>query len=643
MSPALLKLYQKIFIIAFLCFITTFIYRPVRNHSFIILDDETYVAKNIHVNQGFSIQNIIWAFTTCHAANWHPVTWLSHMLDSQLFGLNPGQHHLTNLFFHVLNTVLLFVVFNMMTAMIWPSAFVAALFALHPLHVESVAWISERKDVLSAFFFMLTLWSYDGYVRSASKWRYGLVLFFFTMGLMSKPMLVTLPFVLLLLDFWPLHRFSFQHSGAGLTDPQGVSTLPLILEKIPLFFLSAISCWITFYAQKHGGALNSLEFIPITSRIANALISYSTYIIKTVYPVNLTCLYPHPVVFFWWQVAGALLFLGMISFIAFRLMKKHPYVLVGWLWYLGALVPVIGLVQVGRQVMADRYAYIPLIGLFIIITWGMWDVSATWRYRKIGRATFLVVVISLLMTFTYKQIPYWKNSITLFEHAIKVTPNSYVLYDYLGYALDDLGHKDEAIIHYLHALRINPDSVETRVDLGNALEKLGRTDEAISHYLHALQINPALAEAYFNLGHALYKQGHIDEAVTHYLHALQIQPDFEQAHVNLGDALDKQGRTDEAISHYLQAIQINPDSARAYLNLGNAFFKQGHIDKAIIHYLKALQIQPDFAEAFNSLGVARIHQGHIDGAIENFREALRIKPDNADAKNNLNNALMLQH
>ena len=677
MNSAFLKLYQKTFIIAFLCTITISLYCPVKNHPFIILDDEFYVAENAHVNHGFSIQNIAWAFTTFHACNWHPVTWLSHMLDCHLFGLNPGMQHLTSLFFHILNTILLFVVFNKMTAMTWQSAFMAALFALHPLHVESVAWISERKDVLSAFFFMLTLWSYDGYVRQPSRRRYGLVVFLFTMGLMSKPMLVTLPFVLLLLDFWPLHRFHFQHSGAGLTNPQGVSALTLIREKIPLFFLSAISCWITFYAQKHGGAVNSLEFIPFSSRIANALNAYTYYIIKMVYPMNLACLYPQQDSFSRWQVAGSFLFLVCFSFIAFRIMKKHPYILVGWLWYVGTLVPVIGLVQVGRQAMADRYTYIPLIGLFIIIAWGIQDLPATWRHRKITLTAFAVVIISALTATSYRQIQYWKNSITLFEHAVKVTPNSYLLHDYLGYALDEQGHTDEAISHYLQALRINPDSVETHIDSGNALDKQGHADEAANHYLQALRINPGSVEAHVNLGNVLNAQGHMDEAVAHYLQALRINPDSAKAHFNLGNALDKQGhidkaiahylqalrinpdsveacvnlgnvlnaqgRTDEAITHYSQALRINPASARAHLNLGNALYKQRNIDKAITHYLQALHIQPDFSEAFNSLGVAHIHKGDINGAITNFREALRIKPDNADAKNNLNNALRLLH
>ncbi|MBL7207805.1 MAG: glycosyltransferase family 39 protein, partial [Desulfobacterales bacterium] len=399
----------------FLALTVLAVYWQVGNHEFVNYDDKDYITENQHVQAGLTLKSIAWAFTSTHAGNWHPLTWLSHMLDCQIYGLNPCGHHFTSVFFHILNSILLFLVFKRMTGAFWKSAFVAALFALHPLHVESVAWAAERKDVLSAFFWMLTMGSYIRYVERPGTNRYLLVLLFFALGLMAKPMLITLPFVLLLLDYWPLGRFHVRKPEAAQpseekpqkdtkskkrksrkrlaknavqakkttgSDYQWSLALSLLWEKIPLFVLAAASSVVTFFVQQSGGAVRSLDALPLFVRISNALVSYISYIVKMILPHNMAILYPHPKDFSIWQVAGACLLLACISFIAIRSMKRYPYFAVGWLWYLGTLVPVIGLVQVGLQSMADRYTYIPLTGIFIIIAWGISDLAAKWCYKK---------------------------------------------------------------------------------------------------------------------------------------------------------------------------------------------------------------------------------------------------------------------
>jgi tetratricopeptide (TPR) repeat protein len=597
-----------ILVCLFLIMVTLAVYWQLQNFDFVNYDDPLYVYANLHVQEGLTSDSITWAFTTTHAGNWHPLTWLSHMLDCQLYGLNPGWHHITNLFLHIANTLLLFVVFRRMTGSLWQSGFVAALFALHPLRVETVAWVSERKDVLSSFFWILTMWSYISYTKHPAVNRYILVAFFLTLGLMSKPMLVTLPFVLLLLDFHPLNRFQLPASYSSTNSQKRSIAFRLVFEKIPLFVLVAMSSTVTFYAQRYTGAVVSLDVITLKARIANALVSYLKYIVKTLYPSNLAVFYPYTGMLPWWKIAGTCLILVSISFLAVRAVKQSPYFAVGWLWYLGTLVPVIGLVQVGGQSMADRYTYVPLIGIFFIIVWGVPELMARLRYRKVWLTTSATFVLTVLMAMTWKQVGYWANSITLFEHTLRITSNNYIVHNNLGNAFYEQGRTAEAIEHYLQALRINPDHEKAHYNLGNALYKRGRTAEAIEHYLQALRINPDHVEAHYNLGNALYKRGRTAEAIEHYLQALRINPDFEKAHYNLGYALGKWGRTAEAIEHYLQALRINPNYVEAHNNLGNAF----------------------------------LHKGDVEGAIAHFREALRINPDYILAKNNLKKAFLIQ-
>ena len=597
----------NIFVCLFLVITTIAVYGQVHEFKFVNYDDTDYVTENINIREGFTPGSVTWAFTTVHAANWHPLTWLSHMLDYRLFGMHPGNHHLTNLFLHIINTLLLFFVFRKMTGGLWQSAFVAALFALHPLHVESVAWVSERKDVLSTFFWMLTMWCYAAYVFRPSVFRYLGMLVFFVFGLMSKPMLVTLPCVLLLLDYWPFRRFSHQ-GNSGHRIYGNMSVFKLVLEKAPLFGLVGISCGVTYYAQKHGGAVKSLDFIPFADRVANALVSYVLYIGKMIYPIKLACLYPHPGALAWWQVLTASLFLLLVSALVIRTVKTHSYFMVGWLWFLGTLVPVIGLVQVGAQSMADRYTYIPMIGLFIMVAWGIPEVLKTCKFRKVFLWVFSVGIILILTGLTWKQAGYWKNSVTLFEHALDVTENNNA-------------------IHY---------------NLGNVLVKMGQDMGSMNHYLQAIQIKPDFTDAHNNLANLYAQLGNPDAAVEHYLKVLAINPGYEGARYNLGIALDNQGRTQEAVPYFLAALKDMPDNADAYFKTGNALFKTGNIDDAIRHYQQALRIKPDFVQAHCNLGVALFRTGDIDASIEVFKTALRLKPDFKPARQYLQKAMRVR-
>ncbi|MGD8313734.1 MAG: tetratricopeptide repeat protein, partial [Syntrophobacterales bacterium] len=584
-----------------LIFVTLVVFHQLPSHDFINLDDDILVYENPHVHAGLNKEGIAWAFTTFEAYNYHPLTWLSHMLDCELFGLRPGMHHLTNLLFHLMNTALLLFVLRRMTGALWRSGFVAALFALHPLHVESVAWVAERKDLLSAFFWFLSIWAYARYTERPGLNRYLPVLLFFSLGLLAKPMVVTLPFVLLLLDFWPLGRTQFHQAGTDNRPlQQKVSVFRLVWEKIPLFALAAISIVVTFAAQQQGGALKSLEAFPLTTRIANALISYLSYIGKMIWPHNLAVYYPHSGSIPVWQAAGAGLTLICVTVLVIWTARKRPYLAVGWLWYLGTLVPVIGLVQVGSQAMADRYTYLPLVGLFIALAWGVPCLFAGWRHRQSMLAILATIVLVSFTVCTWLQLRHWQNSITLFQHTLQVTTNN----------------------HFAHN------------NLGVALAQDGRLNEAISHYSEALRLKPGAFEVHNNLANALAAQGSVDEAIQHYFEALRLEPDYDKAHNNLGNVLAGTGRGEEAIIHYSEAIKINPDYAGAHYNLANALAAQGSVDEAIQHYFEALRILPDWAGAHNNLGVSLEKSGKLKEAIAHYHEALRIRPDYAKARNN---------
>ncbi len=543
----------------FLIVATLSAYWELPSHDFVNYDDPKYVTKNDHVRAGLTGEGLIWALTSSHAKNWHPMTWLSHMLDCQIYGLNAGGHHLTSLLFHIVNALLVFLVFKRATKAFWQSAFVAALFALHPLHVESVAWVAERKDVLSAFFWMLTLWTYVLYVERPGLAGYLLVFLFFVLGLMAKPMLVTLPFVLLLMDYWPLKRFKCFQSNCGVDKLQscrpmapgyyGSFTL-LALEKAPLFVLATVSCAATFLVQQAGGAVKSLDVFPLPIRFANALVSYVIYIRKFILPLDLAVFYPHPGMPPIWLVAVCLVLLFAVSVLVFRHRHRSPYLVTGWLWYVGTLAPVIGIVQAGAQSMADRYTYIPLIGLFVIIAWGVNDLAARWTYRRFVLIISASGILTAFTICTWSQVRYWRNSITLFEHAVAVTSNN-------------------NLAHY---------------NLGNALVKQGKLDEGIANYLEAMRIKPDHPDTYNahnSIGLALFRQGKLNEAIAHYSKAIRLKPDYEQAHNNLGVALIRQEKVDEAIRSFSRALQVKPDYAEASHNLKTALQMASEIDTAL--------------------------------------------------------------
>lgn len=590
--------------------ITWAVFGQTLTHDFVNFDDHVYVYENPLVIKGVSTEGMVAAFTQAHARNWHPLTTLSHMLDCQLYGLNPRGHHLTNVILHIVAVLLLFLLLKQMTHALWQSSFVAALFAIHPLHVESVAWIAERKDVLSAVFFMLTLLAYARYTRAASVFRYILVILLFAFGLMSKPMLVTLPFVLLLLDYWPLGRI-------GSDDQQLRRQLQsLIIEKIPLFALSVFSCVATLFAQRTGPT--AIDQLPLLWRLQNAIVSYVTYIWKMLWPMRLGVFYPHPndgISLL--NVTTALAVVVAVTLAVIILRRTKPYLLTGWFWYLGMLVPVIGLVQVGEQARADRYTYLPQIGLYMMMAWTVGDLSVS--STRLGRALVAMtaaVAILALGVRAFDQTSYWKNSETLWNRALAVTGENDVAHNNLGFLFLRRGELDKATSEFQMALQIRSKNTQSHYGLGMALiqSNLGNVlarqhlyDAAVDHLQEAVKLRPDYADAYFNLGTVLFQKGQIDEAITQWRKALEIHPHDAEAHRNVGDALRKQGKMREAISEYKQALNITPEDAAALNNLAwilatcsDASMRDG--TQAITFAAKAVQVSggrnPSFIRTF---------------------------------------------
>jgi protein O-mannosyl-transferase len=555
-----------------LALVTAALYWPMTHHPFVNFDDDDYVTNNPQVKAGLTWSGVMWAFKTGAAANWHPLTWLSHMLDCQLYGLNPGGHHFTNLLFHVANTVLLFLLLQQLTGAVWRSAFVAAFFAWHPLHVESVAWAAERKDVLSAFFWILTLMAYGRYV-TGDKWllthtdpasfpganrslpHYFLALLFFAGGLMSKPMVVTLPFVLLLLDWWPLNRIppgNFIRSAIRLT-----------VEKLPFFALAVAGSVVTYLVQTAGRALWSPGTLTFSDRLGNALWAYERYVSKTFWPVDLCIFYPHPYHWPAWLTISAALVLGVWSGLVVWRANRNPYLTVGWFWFLGTLIPTIGLVQVGSQSMADRYTYIPSIGLFILVVWGTND-FLNWRphWRRLLTWAGGAALAGCLVV-TEIQLSYWRNSIRLFRHAIEATTDNFVAYTCLGETLIDLGMKKEALMCCAEAVRISPNSPVAQFNYGMVLLQNGQPADAQAHLDAAGRLAPHNAEVQYNVGLFLLLHDQPAAAVDRFNAALAVRPDFAEAHYRLGQALSRQNRFTEAATHYREALRLRPDFPEA--------------------------------------------------------------------------------
>ena len=649
------------------------VFWPATGNGFVKLDDNQYVTGNPAVQQGLTWRSVAWAFTSTKAANWHPLTWLSHIVDCQLYGLDPWGHHLTSVLLHALNTVLVFLLFRRMTGAVWRSWLLAAFFGLHPLRAESVAWVAERKDVLSTLFWMLTLWAYAGYADrvkpgpgsggGSAKRLYLLALLFCALGLMSKPMLVTLPCVMLLFDYWPLARWPAQAAG------------PLVAEKIPFFGLAAAACVLTFVAQKAGGAM--MPGYPMTARVENALVSYGRYLGKLLWPENLAPMYLHPG---YWPIGTVLLagaLLAGSTVLVLSLGRTRPYLPVGWLWFLGTLAPVIGLVQVGAQAMADRYTYIPSVGVLLMLVWGAHDLAGRWRGPTRGLLVGgAVALVAVCVPLTVRQIGYWHDTKSLFQRELAVHPDDYVSREAVADALLEEGSTEEAIQQYRAVLQQRPDHAAARINLTVALAKLGRQDEANAQVQQmvgthpgsaeahnalatafvgrgqfdlaareageALRLDPKLTSARDNMGVALTGLGRLEEAVQQFQEAFKLAPDSVSLHNHLGAALSRQGRGEEAIREFQTALQLAPNDPEVRSNLGTALGRAGRLEEAIQQFQGVLKLNPRDAGALNNLGYAYYRLGRLDEASDQIKQALALQPENLQAHSNLGLVLLAQ-
>ena len=668
----------KILLIGSLLVILTLIlYWQVKDNDFVNYDDPCYITANQTLRKGITPEGVACAFTSC-AINkdtplWHPLTWLSLMVDYRLYGLKPAGYHLTNLFLHIANTLLLFLILNRMTQAPWRSAFVAALFAVHPFHVESVAWATERKDVLSTCFGLLTVGTYLCYVERPVLWKKTLMLVFFSLGLMAKSMLVTLPFVLILLDYWPLRRFSSgervivnqqvpKSSGPKKTGKKtsrqiparpeitnvgktshaaALGIRPLLWEKVPFIILSILASIITFYFHQKTGGIATM--IPLGQRLGNAALSYASYLWKMFWPTNLAFFYPYQNPLPAGQVAASAILLLLITAGVLYLRNRKPYLLTGWFWYLGTLVPVIGIVQAGNQAMADRYTYIPLVGLFIMIAWGTYDLAHKLPQHKIVLSLAAIAVLAALSAAAWEQIGYWNNNIVLYEHAIAATSGNYLAHHQLGVFFVDQRKIKEALPHFSEALRIKPDFALAHIGLGNALMLQGKLAEAEGQFREAIRIGPPLPETYLGMGTLMQTRGKTDEGIAYLRKALEIDPSYPRTYLLLGNLLSNQGKTDDAIAYYRKAAEFDPDySDAAHINLGIALRSRGKIPEAMAQYREAIRINPKNINAYINLGNILVEQGKTEDGIHQFREVLQIEPGNINALNRLGCALLLQ-
>jgi protein O-mannosyl-transferase len=653
--------------------ITFAVFEQTLGHEFVNYDDPIYVSENPRIHEGLNGQSVAWAFTHSHSHNWHPLTTMSHMLDWQMFGAKAGLHHLLNVFLHCANAVLLFLLLQQLTGSMWRSAFVAGVFAIHPLHVESVAWVAERKDVLSGFFFFLTLIAYVAYARKPNIGRYLMMSILFACGLMSKPMLVTLPAILLLLDYWPLNRF------------EKLSATKLVIEKVPLLILSIGSAVATLIAQR--GDIVQISHLPLSWRATNALSVYLIYVWQMIWPAKLATIYPHPGRLPIWEAVGAAALLGLMTIAVVVLRKRRPYLVTGWFWYLVMLVPVIGLVQVGSQAHADRYTYLPQIGLYIAITWA---VVGSFPYRREVLAAAGSIVIALFAWRAAIQTSYWHDTERLWNRTFAVTGrNDIVHFNYgqfllkthrldeaisqfeivlathpsdpdlnfqLGYLFFLKKDFDLAIQHNAMALKMKPADPEIETNLANALLENGRGEEAIEHYRSVLQNRPSSARVHYNLAIALHRLGHLPEAIIHYKETLAIDRDYPDADYHLSEALLQNGQSDEAKAHLGRHYDFFPKSefdlssqhresvskgegSEEETDLANTLLENGRGEEAVEHYRNVVRQQPNSALAHYNLAVGLHRLGHLSEAIAHYREALRIDPNYPDAAQFLSDAV----
>jgi tetratricopeptide (TPR) repeat protein len=620
-----------------LAFVTLLAYMPVAHHTFVLYDDGDYITENRVVQNGLTWAGIKWAFTTWHASNWHPLTWISHMMDCQWFGINAGGHHLVSALIHAVNAALLFILLLRLTGAFWPCAFVAALFAWHPLHVESVAWASERKDVLSTFFELLALLAYVKAVTSG-EWQVTskhcnpllvtrhsslcLALLFFACALMSKPMPVTMPFVMLLLDYWPLGRFT-------IYDLRFTILKKLLLEKIPFFLLSAASCVVTYLSQRTT-AVVSLKGMSLHFRLENSLVSYGRYLLKLFWPENLAVLYPIPEHYPWWQLTLAAAALLAISWFAWRGRRRFAYLPVGWLWFLGTLVPVIGIVQVGSQALADRYTYFPSIGIFVAVAFGARDLANRFQISKIIAAIAATSVLAACLVLMEKQLSYWSDDESLFRHAVAATRDNEVAHLNLGVALERQGRDAEAVAEYREALRIYPKSSETHNNLANLLDTMGETNAALSEYQEAIRLDPKSTAPRNNLGTLYVKLGRLDDAMKQYAESERLDPKDAHAYFLMGKVLLREGRDGEAIPQFQKAAQFAPDDfqmlaymARVLASDENATARNGNAAYALASKANALTggVQPAILD---TLAMAYAELGRFDDAQQAIGDAIAL-------------------
>lgn len=589
---------------------TLFAYWPVQHNEFINFDDDLYITDNQWVKAGLTFESFIWAVDFNDSGYWQPLTWLSHMLDVSLFGLEPAGHHLTNLGIHLASALLLFWFFFRTTGQLYRSAFIAGLFALHPLNVESVAWAASRKNLLSTFFWMLSLFFYVRYCESPTLKRYVMILLIFVMGLMVKPMLVTLPFVFLLLDYWPLRRLRvnvLQRYASGLLEGEATqdskgNLLQLVMEKVPFLAFSSASIGVSILSSQQIDATVTTDLVPLMLRIANAVVSYLSYLSKIFWPLNMAIFYPFPKDLPVWQVAGSGVLLVAITALSLWRSNHRPYLATGWLWYLGTLVPVIGIIQTGAwPSMADRWAYVPMIGIIIILAWAVPEMASKWRFKATVLAVMGISVLACCLILVRSQLQYWQSSCVLFQHALAVTRENYVAHNNLGHALLRKGEANAAMHHFETALKLNPQSYKASNNIGEALLELRRVNEAVDRYRESLKLNPAAAATHKCIGVALFEQGNIEEAISHLQTALRIEPNY----------------------------------ADAYFRLGNIYRKEGQIQKAARCYLHVIRLRPDLPEAYNNLGVLLVNEGKLKAAESYFRKALEQENDYTPARDNL--------
>lgn len=635
---------------------TLALFAPVRNFAFVDFDDDAFVYANDMVRQGFTWAGIKWAFLSADIDYWRPLSWLSHMLDVELFGLRAGGHHLTNAVIHAANAVLLFFALRRLTRRLMPSLIVAVLFAWHPLHVESVAWVAERKDVLCALFWFFGLWCYADYAESPSRRRFGTVAVCLSLGLMSKPMIITFPFLLLLLDVWPLRRLEFQGDWRGFAR----SLNSLVKEKIPLFALVLLAAIATFAAQRSVGAIMPEELHSFPARLANIPVAYARYLGLTAWPVNLAILYPIPSAWPAWQVAGALALLTGLTWGCVRRLGQQPWLAVGWFWFLGTLVPVIGVIQVGSQSIANRYTYVPLVGVFIALVWWLDEVRAQRGGWARGLAVLAVAVLALCMARTRWELWHWRDGTAIFDRAVHVTKDNFVamgslaknlmrvdkqaatelyrrawrirpdnantLYNYAT-ALTQAGQQQTAIKLYQEALRIRPDSAETHYNLASSLAETREPQAAERHYREALRLHPGHARAHNNLANLLSDTGRVPEAIQHYEESLRLSPGNLEARFNYGITLADLGRTVEAIAQFEEAVKIRPAFTRARLQLVSLHAALGKAGEAAAHNAELLRHDPASPEGHFNAGSLASARGDWNATLAHWQEAIRVKPD----------------